>query len=407
MHLLSKIIGSTLVLLSIQQTVAQVTVGADVLIRDRLDLVKGRRVAVVTNQTARLSTGEHLISALRENGVDVVLLFGPEHGIRGFAAAGERVRDSSDVVTGIPVISLYGRVNKPTPEMLRNIDVLLYDIQDVGTRFYTFISTMVLAMEASAEQNIPFIVLDRPNPLGGNLVDGPVLEDSLRSFVGMLKVPVVYGMTCGELARFVNGEGMLAGGIKVKLTVVPLEGWSRQMLWRDTGLPWIPPSPNMPSPEAAMVYPATCFFEATNLSEGRGTSRPFHIVGAPFIDAIRLAKRLNSLALKGVQFDTVTFVPTSSKQEGRICRGISLNVTDPTRFERVRTGLVLLREVGRLYRGSLALDRRWFVKLMGSQKTYEGLIRGTSVDSIVAAWKSKVDRFKEVRKNYLLYGSDG
>jgi uncharacterized protein YbbC (DUF1343 family) len=214
-------------------------------------------------------------------------------------------------------------------------------------------------------------------------------------------------MTCGELARFVNGEGMLAGGIKVKLTVVPLEGWSRQMLWRDTGLPWIPPSPNMPSPEAAMVYPATCFFEATNLSEGRGTSRPFHIVGAPFIDAIRLAKRLNSLALKGVQFDTVTFVPTSSKQEGRICRGISLNVTDPTRFERVRTGLVLLREVGRLYRGSLALDRRWFVKLMGSQKTYEGLIRGTSVDSIVAAWKSKVDRFKEVRKNYLLYGSDG
>lgn len=407
MHLLSNIIKATLVLMSIQPAVAQVTVGADVLIHDCLDLVKGKRVAVVTNQTARLSTGEHLVDALRKNGVNVVCVFGPEHGIRGFSAPGEQVSDSLDVAAGIPVVSLYGKVNKPTPEMLKNIDVLLYDIQDVGARFYTFISTMVLAMEAAAECDLPFIVLDRPNPLGGNLVDGPVLEDSLKSFVGMVTVPVVYGMTCGELAQFVNGEGMLAGGIKAKLTVVPLKGWLRKMSWRDTGLPWNPPSPNMPSPGTATVYPATCFFEATNLSEGRGTSRPFHIVGAPFIDAIRLAKRVNSLDLKGVQFDTVTFVPTSSKYQGMICRGISLNVTDPTRFEPVRTGLALLREVRRLCRGSLTLNRRWFVKLMGSQGTYEGLIRGASIRSIVATWEFKLDRFKEVRKTYLLYGSDG
>jgi uncharacterized protein YbbC (DUF1343 family) len=376
-------------------------VGADVLLAERLDLLKGKRVALVTNHTARLASGEHLADALLRRGVVLKRLFGPEHGIRGVVTGGESVSDSVDAATGIPVVSLYGKTNKPTPEMLADIDVLLYDIQDVGARFYTYISTMALCMEAAASRGIPFVVLDRPDPLGGNRVDGPVLEDTLRSFVGIAPIPVVYGLTAGELARLLAGEKMIAG--TPDLIVVPMKGWRRGMTWRETGLSWIAPSPNIPTPETAIAYPATCILEATNLSEGRGTRFPFQIFGAPFVDGARLAQSLRHLELPGVEFDSISFTPTTSKHAGVLCHGVSMNVVDQDRFSPVATGLHILREVERLHGADLTIRRNGFLRLMGSASVYERLKSGEDVDAISCSWVREAAKFGEKREKYFLY----
>jgi uncharacterized protein YbbC (DUF1343 family) len=286
----------------------RVSTGADVLVAEHLDLLKGKRVGLITNHTGRVSSGEFLVDVLLGKKINVVALFGPEHGIRGEAAAGDAVDDGVDDQTGIAVYSLYGATRKPTPTMLEGVDILMYDIQDVGVRFYTYISTMGLAMEAAAEHGIPFVVVDRPNPIGGLKLDGPVLIDSLRSFVGMYPIPVAYGLTCGELAVMIKSEGWLDLA-KLDLTVIWMEGWKRTMLWDDTGCPWVRPSPNIPTPATALVYPATCFIEATNVSEGRGTERPFHFIGAPFIDGGTLSGKLNALRLPGVRFSPTEFTP--------------------------------------------------------------------------------------------------
>jgi uncharacterized protein YbbC (DUF1343 family) len=379
-----------------------VTVGADILCAERLDLIAGRRCGLVVNHTARLSDGTHLVDALRSRGITIVRLFGPEHGVRGLAGAGESVQDGIDSATGIPVVSLYGKIQKPTQEMLADVDLLLYDIQDVGTRFYTYISTMAYCMEAAAERKIPFVVLDRPDPLGGRLVDGPVLEDSLRSFVGVAPIPVVYGLTVGELALYLAGEGLLAGGLRPDLTVVPLRGWNRSMRWEETGLAWIPPSPNLPTPSSAYVYPATCFLEATNLSEGRGTARPFNIIGAPFVAPDIVQKALTALRLPGTRFDTISFIPAISKQKGLLCRGIVMDVEPGGGFVPVTTGLHLLRTLLDLT-PEATLQRRWFLRLMGSAAVYDRLIARDPVPEIVAGWGKKTAEFEQKRGKYLLY----
>jgi uncharacterized protein YbbC (DUF1343 family) len=380
-----------------------VLVGADVLLRKNLALLRGKRVGVVTNHSALCASGEHLVSELVGKGVRIVRLFGPEHGIRGGGEAGEKIGDTLDPTTGIPVISLYGSINKPGPAMLQDIDLLLYDIQDVGVRFYTYMSTMVLCMEAAAEARIPFLVLDRPNPLGGLLVDGPVLEDSLKSFVGIVSVPVVYGLTPGELASYVNDEGLLKGHVKADLTVIAMKGWKRNMTWEETGLPWVPPSPNIPDPETAIVYPAICFLEATNLSEGRGTARPFKMFGAPFVDGEKLASELNAREIPGVKFRPVRFRPSTSKHSGRDCGGVEMTLTDRELFVPVRTGLTILREFQRLYPENFTLDRKWFLKLMGSAPVFDGLRNGLSLDSIESGWSAKTSEFKTKCRKLLLY----
>ncbi len=382
---------------------AQVRPGADVLIEDRLDLLRGKRVGLVTNQTGRLRSGEFLLDALLARQIKVVVLFGPEHGIRGSADAGATVSDSIDKSTGIPIFSLYGKVSKPTPAMLHNVDVLVYDIQDVGARFYTYLSTMTLAMEAAAEKGIPFIVLDRPNPLGGLRVDGPVLDDSLRSFVGMLRIPVVYGLTCGELASLINGEKWLAGGVSARLTVVPNAGWKRSTLWDATGLPWVPPSPNIPRFETALVYPATCFLEGTNVSEGRGTSDPFCMIGAPFIDSAKLTTALSRLQLPGISFRPAAFTPASSKFSGERCQGVAMHVSDPGAFQPLRAGLHLVRELLALNPSDLTFRIGWFNKLMGRGDVLRRLKQGESPEEIIASWKADLDRFRSVSSKYYLY----
>lgn len=380
-----------------------VRVGADILVRDRLAVLQTKRVGIITNHTGRLSNGTPLVDTLVARGIRVTALFGPEHGIRGAAAAGEKLADARDPATGIPVYSLYGAVRKPTAAMLANVDLLLYDIQDVGVRFYTYISTMALAMEAAAERGIPFVVLDRPNPLGGTLTDGPVRVDSLTSFVGHLPVPVVYGLTCGELARMIAGEGWLAGGVRPDLTVIPMEGWERRMLWTDTGLPWPRPSPNLPTFHCALIYPATCFIEATALSEGRGTDAPFRMVGAPFVDGALLATRLQGHALPGVQWSPVRFTPRSSKHAKVSCGGIRGDVTDPAAFRPMLTALTLLSEIRKAYPAEIGVRPGAMNRLMGSTVPYAELAGGRSPGAIPPLWQEETARFEARAAHYRLY----
>jgi len=382
---------------------AAVRLGADLLIERHLGELQGHRIGIVTNQTGRLSSGTSLVDTLIGSGVDVVALFGPEHGIRGEGSAGQKIGDARDQRTGLPVYSLYGTTRKPTPEMLRSIDLLLYDIQDVGARFYTYISTMGLVMDAAAENGIPIIVLDRPNPLGGHLIDGPILDDSLRSFVGMYPIPVVYGMTCGELARMINGEIWLASGRRAQLKVIAMEGWTRDMTWELTGLPWVRPSPNIPDPATALIYPATCFIEATNLSEGRGTPTPFQHFGAPFVSSVRLTQLLNDLGIPGVTFAPAVFTPKSSKNANHTCYGSRISVTHRDQLLPARIGLWILRLLMENWRDEVKVNAASLKRLLGSVSTVSMLMEGVSIEKITMSWEQDLERFRQRSQEYYLY----
>ncbi len=368
----------------------QFATGADRLIAERCSLLAGKRIGLVTNHTGRLASGEYLVDALLKEHVQVRALFGPEHGIRGETEGGEQIVDSIDAKTGIPVYSLYGRVNKPTPEMLKDIDLLVYDIQDVGARFYTYISTMKLCMDAAAERGIPFVVLDRPNPLGDR-VDGPIMEDSLRSFVGIVPVPVVYGLTAGELATMINERGWLEGGKRAELIVVWMKGWIRAM--RNT-TPWIVPSPNIKHPATVDVYPATCLVEATNVSEGRGTEFPFHIFGAPWVQKQALASRLNAARLPGVRFSPVSFTPVSSKHAGMECHGAVLTVESLALFRPVLTGVTILSVLRDLYPDSLVIRPRSLGRLLGMAEGYTMLMNGVPAREIEGRWQDALREYR-------------
>lgn len=382
----------------------RVTVGADVLLARRMDLLAGKRIGVITNHSARVASGAHLVDEFLRRGVRVTALFGPEHGIRGAADAGSHVRDTVDARTGLPVYSLYGATRAPTPAMLDRVDVLVYDIQDVGVRFYTYISTMILSMAAAAPRGIAFIVLDRPNPIGGLVVDGPVLPDSLRSFVGPLPIPVVYGLTAGELATMANEEGWLRGGARANLTVVPMEGWTRRMRWEETGLEWIAPSPNMPTPETADVYPALCFLEATNFSEGRGTPEPFLTFGAPFVPAAEAVVDLIArLGLRGVTSRPSEFTPKTSKYAGILCRGARISMDPAQVKEPVRAGIAILSALKKSWPDSMRISRSSLARLLGDATVYDRLNAGEAPDSICASWESDLARYRLLSRKYRRY----
>ncbi len=380
-----------------------VRVGADVLLEKKLAVVRGKRIGLITNQSGLTARGEHILDALLARGIHVTALFSPEHGIRGTGEAGESVADSVDAKTHIPVFSLYGRIRKPTPDMLAGVDMLLYDIQDVGTRFYTYLSTLGLCMEAAAGKGIPIVVLDRPDPLGGLLADGPLLPDSLRSFVGMFPIPVVFGLTPGELAEMANGEGWLAGGVRAELTVIPMEGWTRSMEWSATGLRWVPPSPNIRTPESALAYPSTCYLEATNVSEGRGTDAPFQIIGAPFVDG-RDPAGLLSLSKPGVVLvkDTI-FTPSSSKFRGARCSGISINLIMSDSLHPVTLGIRILSLLTRTCRDSFVVNRIGLSRLLGDPEALDRIAGGEDPDSIAAGWEPSLRAFSARSSRYHIY----
>jgi uncharacterized protein YbbC (DUF1343 family) len=389
----------------------KVKVGADVLLERRFDLIEGKRIGLVTNHSALLADGRHLADALRENKkTRLVALFGPEHGIRGDAPDGRSVQHGRDSKTGLPVYSLYGKTTKPTDDMLKDIDILIFDIQDVGVRFYTFESTLSLAMEAAAEHGMPYIVLDRPNPIRGTWLEGYVRLDSLSSFVGLHPTPMAHGMTIGELATMFNEEGWLKNGIKANLKVIQMEGWSRSKWFDESGLAWIKPSPNMSTLKTAVVYPGTCLIEGTNLSEGRGTEKPFEYLGAPFVDGTTWAGELNAQKLPGIVFKPVTFTPQdipnvamNPKYRGTACEGIVIDVVERDIYEPVRTAVYILSTAKKLF----AKDFQWRVasidRLAGTPVLRRSIDAGEPPQKIAEGWTKEVERFSKMRKKYLLY----
>ncbi len=376
--------------------------GAEVLLADSLSLVEGRRVGLITNHTGRDRQGVSTIDLLaRHPAVELVALFSPEHGIRGRAEAGERVAGSVDEATGLPVHSLYGETTKPTPQMLEGVEVLLFDIQDVGARYYTYLSTMALAMEAAGEAGARFVVLDRPNPIGGEHVQGNVLDPRFSSFVGPYPVPMRHGLTAGEFARMAVGEF----GVRVALSVAVADGWRRSMRYEDTAIPWVAPSPNMPSVESALHYPGTCLFEGTNLSVGRGTSRAFQQVGAPWLDAEVLAERLSSLGVPDAEFVPARFTPVSpgdGKFGDAEVQGVRLVAAGPA-YDPTLAALALLAETR-----AMSGDRwQWFPshfdRLAGADQLRLAVEAGTPYDRLSASWGAEIGGFLERRRPYLLY----
>lgn len=368
------------------------------------NLFEGRRLGIIANHTAYDSDDRFIVDVLRSMaGVKITALFSPEHGLWGMAPDGEKIGDKTHPVYNLPVYSLYGKTQKPTKDMLRNIDVLVFDIQDIGARFYTYIYTMSLAMEAAAENNKTFVVLDRPNPINGISVQGNILETSLASFVGLYPIPVRHGMTAGELAKMFNGQGWLSGRVKAELIVIPMEGWRRRMWYDQTGLRFIKPSPNMPDLETAAVYPGLCLLEGTNVSEGRGTAMPFRQFGAPWIDSKLLAGRLNSLSLPAMRFEPARFTPTSSKYQGQECHGVRIVVADRDRLEPYFSGIRIVNEICRMYPDRFDWKAAHFDRLCGTSKIRNAITSNSSLDALRNKWRKELESFLKIRAEYLIY----
>ena len=391
--------------------VPRVQLGSEMLAAGGFKELTGRRVGLITNPSGVNRRLETTIEVLRRApGVKLVALFGPEHGIYGDVPAGDKVESRTDVRTGLPVHSLYGATRKPTAAMLRGLDVLVYDLQDTGARSYTFISTMGLAMEACAEAGVEFMVLDRPNPLGGIRVEGPrLLDQRLRSFVSQWDVPYVYGLTCGELARMINGRGWLRK--PCKLTVIPMRGWRRDMVWRDTGLPWVPASPHIPHGESPLFQVATGMLgEIGGVSIGVGYTLPFQTIAAPKVDPHALAADLNARRIAGVRFRPLTYKPYYGAFKDEVIGGVQLHFTDPAGAPLTAINyhaLEALRKVaGRdLFAEAVKAGKKFdmFDKVNGTAATREALQAGRPAAAIIAGWRDGEDAFRRERQPYLLY----
>ncbi len=381
-----------------QQRTSQVLTGLDMLVRQDFGPLAGMRVGVVTNHTGADSRGRPLYSLLAKHpDVELAAIFAPEHGLKG-VIEGEYESGGLDGASGMTIHSLYGKNRKPPQEWLSGLDAIIFDIQDIGTRFYTYITTMALCMQAAAEAGVKIYVLDRPNPVTGTAIEGPVLEQSLAGhFIAYYPIPVRHGMTVGELALMFNAEHAIGADLRV----VEMSGWRRSMYYDSTGLAWIDPSPNMRSLNAAILYPGLGISEATNISVGRGTAIPFELYGAPFVDSKALAAQLNAAALEGVEFRDTTFTPVSHVFPGKKCGGIRATVTDRDKFDSVLTGLHLLAALQKLYPDKFELERidRW----VGRKDTREQLERGVPVAEIISGWQSELEQFKKTRENYLIY----
>jgi uncharacterized protein YbbC (DUF1343 family) len=397
-----------------------VETGLDVLLRERLSLLRGRRVGVLCHPASVDSRLRHVVDALQAASIQITRLFGPEHGIRGEAQDMIGVDSARDFRTGIPVVSLYGdrfESLSPTREALADLDVLVVDLQDVGSRYYTFIWTMALCLHAAAAAGVAVVVLDRPNPIGGADVEGGYIDHGFESFVGLGSVPVRHGLTIGEVARLVRagipwGGQRFATPIACELEVVPMKGWKRADHFDATRLPWVLPSPNMPTPETALVYPGLCLLEGTNISEGRGTTRPFEIFGAPFVDGYRLAESLAQAALPGVAFRPLSFRPTFHKFAGQVCGGVQLHVASRADFRPYLTGVAILRALRNLAPDAFAwrTEKYEFVSerpaidlLTGGDQIRKGVEGGASLAELRATWQAAEDDFRGRRADCLIY----
>ncbi|MFD8231940.1 exo-beta-N-acetylmuramidase NamZ domain-containing protein [Streptomyces sp. NPDC059696] len=376
--------------------------GFERLAQDGYALLDGRKVGIVTNPTGVTRDARHIVDVMHADArVDLTAVFGPEHGFRGTAQAGGSEGRYDDPATGLPVYDTYLKSGRPLADVFTasGVDTVVFDIQDVGARFYTYIWTLYDCMEAAGLAGKRFVVLDRPNPVTGRAALGPVLHKEFATFVGRQPISQAHGMTVAELARLFNEEFLTE---PVPLETVTMSGWRRSEFYDASGLPWVPPSPNMPTPETALVYSGTCLFEGTNLSEGRGTTRPFELLGAEGVDR-RWAAAANELALPGVRFREAYFAPTFSKFQGRTVGGVQLHVHDRAAFDPVRTGIALLVTAKRVWSGFAWRPDHWIDKLTGSTRVRTMIDAGAGPDEVVAGWQEELAGFRGMRRKYLLY----
>ena len=389
----------------------QVMTGIDVLEQQAFKCLQGKRVGLITNPTG---VNRHLVSTVdvlnNAPGVNLVALYGPEHGVRGDVHAGDKVDNIKDAKTGLPVYSLYGKTRKPTAEMLKDIDVLVYDIQDIGCRSFTFISTMGLAMEAAAENGKEFVVLDRPNPIGGLKVEGNITDSDCISFVSQFKIPYLYGLTCGELAQMLNGERMLNNSVQCKLTVVKMKNWKRKMNYAATGLQWIPSSPHIPQAVTAYYYPTSGILgELGYMSIGVGYTIPFQMFAASWINAIQLADAMNAHHLSGVTFRPIYLKPFYSVGKGEQMQGVQMHITDYQSVQLTPIQFILIEEIARLYPEHSVMEHAdtkrfgMFDKVSGSKQIRERLALHNRWTDVKSYWDKDVEAFKALSKKYYLY----
>lgn len=415
-------IFSFILLLALAQSAeTQVRTGLDVIVAENFSRFHGKRVGLVTNHTAVDAQGRHIADLFHQaSGVQLKALFGPEHGIRGAAEAGAKIATETDAKTGVPIHSLYGKTYKPTKEMLAGLDALVFDMQDVGARFYTYLSTMALCLEAAAENDLEFYVLDRPNPIGGR-VEGPVLEMSQRSFVGIHPIALRHGMTVGELAQMFVGEGWAwrssldsvantrPKNSWNKLRVVPLQNWPRAQFFPQTQLPWIAPSPNMTSASTALFYPGMGLLEGTNFSEGRGTHEPFELVGAPWLNNEKVAALLRE-RFDELQIETTTFTPQdlpgkamNPKFEGELCQGLRFKTEAPEKVESVKLGVALLWALQQTHPDKFTLAEKRLARLFGATWLRQSLLAGENLQTLWQRLEREGEAFRKLRQKYLLY----
>ncbi len=388
----------------------RVKTGIEVLAEQHFAPLKGKRVGLITNPTGVDSQLRSTIDILHEaEGVNLVALYGPEHGVRGNVYAGDKVSSSTDRKTGLPVHSLYGKTRKPTREMLQGIDVLVYDIQDIGCRSFTYISTMGLAMQAAAEAGIEFMVLDRPNPLGGNRVEGCLVEQGFTSFVSQYAIPYIYGLTCGELAQLLNGEKMI-GNKPCRLTVIAMQGWKRDMEFAETGLPWVLPSPHIPHPITAYYYPLSGIAgELGTLSIGVGYTKPFELFGAEWIDAEQLAQRLNALQLPCVAFRPLHYTPFYGADKGKKLQGVQVHITDSKAARLSEIQFYVMQEMAALYPSHKAFATaeasrlNMIDKVCGTDKIRKQFTQRYRWEDARPYWEKGVEEFKQKSKQYYIY----
>jgi len=387
----------------------QILFGSDVLVKEKLHILDGERVGIVSNKNSLLMNGVHLIDTLLSLGINVTALYSLEHGFSQAFVDGELIESPEEEIKNIPLHSLYGKTKKPTEEMLANVDIIIFDVQDVGARFYTYISSMFYIIQTAAENNIKVVILDRPNPLSGKRIEGPLLNDDYKSFIGIAPIPILHGMTVGELAMLFTSENYIEYSSPV-LKIIKMKEWERKNYWDDLNMNWLPTSPNIPTFETAVVYPGTCLIEGTNISEGRGTENPFLTIGAPFINPDELISELNIDETTGIKLSATEFVPVeiegkavNPKFNGEKCYGINIKVTDKTKFSAIDFGLNLIYVLHKLYPAEFEFKENHFDLLAGTDNIRLSIENGDSPDHIKKLWQEDLNKFKKIRNQYLLY----
>ncbi|WP_307329195.1 exo-beta-N-acetylmuramidase NamZ family protein [Evansella vedderi] len=381
-----------------------VRTGLEKVLGEKRELLKGKKLGLIINHTSVDASLQLSVDRFLEVGLDVKAIFAPEHGFRGNVTAGEVIEDQKDPITGLPVYSLYGKQKRPSEKMLQEIDTLVFDIQDLGVRFYTYIYTLAYCMEEAQKAGVEVFVLDRPNPINGITVDGNIVEESFHSFVGQYGLPIRHGMTVGELALYFNEQYKM----NVDLTVVSMDGWERHFWYEETGLHWVMPSPNATGKGMAALYPGTCFFEGTNVSEGRGTTAPFEWIGAPWIHSYELVAELRRYDFQSVTFRPITFTPYTSKHKGELCEGIQIHVNDFEKLEPIEIAMGIIDTLRKLYPDHFEwlapINSRYFIDLLsGTNELRKGSDQGEASLEWIRQKKTEAKKFAALRKKYLLY----